>query len=120
VTGRDHSTLAVVDDELVEDRLTYYLLYNQVLALVGTMGFEGLATERDLLVVVADRLRAALPLLARAGTAGVRLVERWLAAETLPCKANLATRLRGIDEVTAPLDAQSVYLAIPNPLAVHR
>jgi hypothetical protein len=26
------------------------------------------------------------------------------------------TRLRGIDEVVAPLDAQSVYLDIPNPL----
>jgi siderophore synthetase component len=119
VTGRDHSTLAVVDDAIVEDRLTYYLLYNQVLALVGAMGAEGLASERDLLAVVRDRLREALPLLAQAGQAGVRLVERWLTAQTLPCKANLATRLRGIDEVTAPLDAQSVYLEIPNPLVVN-
>jgi hypothetical protein len=28
----------------------------------------------------------------------------------------MLTRLRGIDEVVAPLDAQSVYLEIPNPL----
>jgi hypothetical protein len=28
----------------------------------------------------------------------------------------MLTRLRGIDEVVAPLDAQSVYLDIPNPL----
>jgi hypothetical protein len=28
----------------------------------------------------------------------------------------MMTRLRGIDEVVAPLDAQSVYLSVPNPL----
>lgn len=49
-------------------------------------------------------------------TARDGLVARWLSAETLPCKANLATRLAGIDEVLAPVDNQSVYLRVPNPL----
>jgi siderophore synthetase component len=39
-----------------------------------------------------------------------------LDATTLPCKANLATRLAGIDEVLAPVDNQSVYVTVPNPL----
>ncbi|WP_405066130.1 siderophore synthetase [Kribbella sp. NBC_01510] len=116
VTGLRDSTLAVVDDPIVDDRLTYYLLHNQALAVVGCLAVDGLADEAELLGVVRDRLTQALPLLKSAGPDGDRLARRWLEAETLPCKANMMTRLRGIDEVVAPLDAQSVYLDIPNPL----
>ncbi|HEY8371320.1 MAG TPA: IucA/IucC family protein [Pseudonocardiaceae bacterium] len=114
--GADASTLAVVDDAIVDDRLTYYLLRNQALAVVGCLAVDGLADERELLAVLADRLRAALPGLAAAGPDGDRLARRWLEADQLPCKGNLLTRLHGIDEVIAPLDAQSVYLEAPNPL----
>ncbi|MBT2515410.1 IucA/IucC family siderophore biosynthesis protein [Arthrobacter sp. ISL-30] len=117
-TGESTSTLAVVEDAIVDDRLTYYLLHNQALSLVGAMAAEKMADEDVLLRIVRERLKAAIPALAKAGPAGVRLVERWLNAPTLPCKAHLATRLAGIDEVVAPLDAQSVYLDIPNPLVV--
>ncbi|MEU0096826.1 IucA/IucC family protein [Kribbella sp. NPDC006257] len=116
VTGLSESTLAVVNDAIVDDRLTYYLLHNQALAVVGCLGVDGLADEDDLLAVVRDRLSLALPLLKAAGPDGDRLAQRWLSADQLPCKANMMTRLRGIDEVVAPLDAQSVYLDIPNPL----
>ncbi|QKW10525.1 siderophore synthetase [Streptomyces sp. NA04227] len=114
--GADSSTLAVVDDALVDDRLSYYLLRNQALSVIGCLAVDGLADERDLLAVLAARLRAALPQLAEAGPEGDRLARRWLDADTLPCKGNLLTRLHGIDEVLAPLDAQSVYLDAPNPL----
>jgi siderophore synthetase component len=114
--GADSSTLAVVDDALVDDRLSYYLLRNQALSVVGCLAVDGLADERSLLAVLAERLRAALPALAGAGPNGDRLARRWLEADTLPCKGNLLTRLHGIDEVLAPLDAQSVYLDAPNPL----
>lgn len=117
-TGEENSTLAVVEDGIVEDRLTYYLLHNQVLSLVGSMAAEGMAGEEILLTAVRERLEAALPALAEPGPAGPRLVNRWLNAPSLPCKAHLATRLAGIDEVVAPLDAQSVYLEVPNPLVV--
>ncbi|GAA1607630.1 IucA/IucC family protein [Kribbella hippodromi] len=116
VTGLRDSTLAVVDDPIVDDRLTYYLLHNQALAVVGCLAADGMADEGELLGVVRERLTAALPLLKSAGPDGDRLARRWLEADTLPCKANMLTRLRGIDEVVAPLDAQSVYLDIPNPL----
>jgi siderophore synthetase component len=114
--GAGSSTLAVVDDALVDDRLSYYLLRNQALSVVGCLAVDGLADERSLLAVLAARLRAALPALAGAGPDGDRLARRWLEADTLPCKGNLLTRLHGIDEVLAPLDAQSVYLDAPNPL----
>jgi siderophore synthetase component len=114
--GADASTLAVVDDAIVDERLSYYLLRNQALAVVGCLGVDGLGEERRLLGVMASRLREALPALAAAGPRGDRLARRWLEADTLPCKSNLLTRLHGIDEVLAPLDAQSVYLDAPNPL----
>lgn len=117
-SGESESTLAVVEDAIVDDRLTYYMLHNQALAPVGCLAMDGLAMEDDLLAVVRDRLDAALPELKAAGPDGDRLVRRWLTAETLPCKANIATRLKGIDEVVAPLDNQSVYVDVPNPLAV--
>ncbi|ASO19910.1 siderophore synthetase component [Actinoalloteichus hoggarensis] len=120
VSRASASTLAVVDDPVVDERLSYYLLRNQALAVVGALGVDGLADERELLGVLADRLRAALPGLAEAGPDGDRLARRWLDADTLPCKANMLTRLKGIDEVLAPLDNQSVYLRAPNPLAESR
>ncbi len=116
VTGLRDSTLAVVEDAIVDDRLTYYMLHNQALAVVGSLAVDGLADEDKLLGVVRDRLSEALPSLKAAGPDGDRLAQRWLSAEHLPCKANMMTRLRGIDEVVAPLDAQSVYLEVPNPL----
>jgi siderophore synthetase component len=114
--GASASTLAVVDDANVDERLSYYLLRNQALAVVGCLGVDGLGEERRLLAIMAGRLREALPSLAAAGPRGDRLARRWLEADTLPCKSNLLTRLHGIDEVLAPLDAQSVYLDAPNPL----
>ncbi|WP_103500936.1 IucA/IucC family siderophore biosynthesis protein, partial [Streptomyces sp. SM14] len=112
--GSDRSTLALVDDALADDRLSYYLLRNQALAVVGCLAVDGLALEETLLAAMAERLRAALPALADAGPDGDRLASRWLSAPTLPLKANLLTRLHGIDEVLAPLDSQSVYLEAPN------
>ncbi len=116
VCGTTDSALMVVDDRIVEDRMSYYLLRNQAMAVVGCLAVDGLAGESELLDALAARLRAALPGLAVAGPDGDRLARRWLTAATLPCKGNLFTRLHGIDEVRAPLDAQSVYLDIPNPL----
>lgn len=114
--GTTETALAVVNDRIIEDRLCYYLLRNQVLAVVGCLAVDGLASEPELLDALVDRLRAALPGLAAAGPDGGRLAQRWLTEPTLPCKGNLFTRLHGIDEVRAPLDAQSIYLDTPNPL----
>ncbi|MGH3739376.1 MAG: IucA/IucC family protein, partial [Micromonosporaceae bacterium] len=112
-TGAKQSTLAVVEDSIVDDRLTYYLLFNQALAPVGALGSDGVADEARLLGAVRDGLEA---LVIRGHDSASGLVRRWLDADTLPCKANLLTRVAGIDEVVAPLDAQSVYLQVPNPL----
>ncbi|TQN32499.1 siderophore synthetase component [Haloactinospora alba] len=94
------------DDAVIDERLGYYIGVNNVLGLVGAFGALGIADERPLLEVFRERLRRfdTLPL------------ARTLAeSETLRCKANLLTRIDGLDELVGPLETQSVYRTIANP-----
>ncbi|MDH6516015.1 siderophore synthetase component [Streptomyces sp. SAI-135] len=102
-----------VSDEVTDERFAYYLAINNVLGLIGAFGSQGLADERLLLAAfrrfLADvasgpaRLRSTLP-------------GRLLDAPVLRCKANLLTRVHGLDELVGPVDTQSVYVTIANPL----
>ncbi|CAM5739603.1 Iron transporter OS=Streptomyces alboniger OX=132473 GN=CP975_26735 PE=3 SV=1 [Streptomyces alboniger] len=102
-----------VSDEVTDERFTYYLAINNVLGLIGAFGSQRLADERLLLAAfrrfLADvahgpaRLRGSLP-------------ARLLDSSVLRCKANLLTRLHGLDELVGPVDTQSVYVTIANPL----
>jgi siderophore synthetase component len=109
--GVDSDSLC--DQALIDERLCYYLGINNVLGLVGAMGAQGLADEADLLTAVRRLLR-------RVGAEHPRargVVDTLLDAQTLPCKANLLTRMDGLDELVGPLATQSVYRPVPNPLA---
>ncbi|MFE3197057.1 IucA/IucC family protein [Embleya sp. NPDC059237] len=99
----------IVPDEIADERLTYYLGVNNLLGLIGAFGAQGLADEGVLLA----RLRA---LLARhAEDSGAA---RSLLTDPRPrCKANLLTRLHGLDELVGPVATQSIYVHIRNPLA---
>lgn len=46
------------------------------------------------------------------------LVKSMLSQESLPCKANLLTRVHDMDELVGSLETQSVYVDVTNPLAV--
>ncbi|MGW5662630.1 IucA/IucC family protein [Streptomyces sp. NPDC003758] len=102
-----------VSDEVTDERFAYYLGINNVLGLIGAFGSQRLADERLLLAAfrgfLADaatgpgRLRTSLP-------------ARLLDSPVLRCKANLLTRLHGLDELVGPVDTQSVYVTITNPL----
>jgi siderophore synthetase component len=102
-----------VSDEVTDERFAYYLAINNVLGLIGAFGSQGLADERLLLAAfrrfLADvasgpaRLRTPLPACL-------------LDSPVLRCKANLLTRLHGLDELIGPVDTQSVYVTIANPL----
>ncbi|TLS47651.1 iron transporter [Streptomyces montanus] len=102
-----------VSDEVTDERFAYYLAVNNVLGLVGAFGSQRLADERLLLAAfrrfLADvasgpaRLRTPLP-------------AHLLDSPVLRCKANLLTRLHGLDELIGPVDTQSVYVTIANPL----
>ncbi|WP_426568428.1 IucA/IucC family protein [Streptomyces canus] len=102
-----------VSDEVTDERFAYYLGINNVLGLIGAFGSQRLADEHVLLAAFRrfladaahgpDRLRSSLP-------------ARLLDSPVLRCKANLLTRLHGLDELVGPVDTQSVYVTIANPL----
>lgn len=100
----------VFGDALVDERLTYYLLVNNLLGLIGAFGAQGLADEHALLTT----LRRAL--LQEATSNRLPVVQSWLDAATLPCKANYLTGVDGRDELVGAVEEQSVYVRIPNPL----
>ncbi|MEU5887526.1 IucA/IucC family protein [Streptomyces sp. NPDC047461] len=110
-TGEHSDTF--VSDEVTDERFAYYLGINNVLGLIGAFGSQRLADERLLLAAFRrflsevasgpSRLRTALP-------------ARLLDSPVLRCKANLLTRLHGLDELVGPVDTQSVYVTIANPL----
>lgn len=105
----NHCSDTVCDDAVADERFCYYLGVNHLLGLVGALGAAGLADERDLLADLAGHLRSAPPESALAG--------RLLHSPWLRCKANLRTRLAGLDELIGPLETQSVYVDLPNPVA---
>ncbi|OIK24545.1 IucA/IucC family protein [Streptomyces malaysiense] len=102
-----------VPDEVTDERFAYYLAVNNVLGLIGALGSQHLAGEHLLLAA----FRRFLTGLAT-GPAALRtpLPARLLDSPVLRCKANLLTRLHGLDELVGPVDTQSVYVTIANPL----
>ncbi|MGW3357644.1 IucA/IucC family protein [Streptomyces bungoensis] len=102
-----------VSDEVTDERFAYYLALNNVCGLIGAFGSQRLADEQVLLAAFrrfltgvasgSDALRTPLPGLL-------------LDSPVLRCKANLLTRLHGLDELVGPVDTQSVYVTIANPL----
>lgn len=104
---------SVFDEEDVDKRVIYYVFINTVFGLIGALGREGFVSEDTLLKLLAEEI---FELEAVEG-ANSDLV-RQMFATTLPCKANLRTRLALMDELVGPLSSQSVYIDIQNPLHI--
>lgn len=102
-----------VADAVTDERFAYYLAVNNVFGLIGAFGSQRLADEALLLAAFRRFLSGSA-----AGSAppGGSLPARLLDSPVLRCKANLLTRLRGLDELVGPVDTQSVYVTIANPL----
>ncbi|MZD06275.1 iron transporter [Streptomyces sp. SID5785] len=109
--GRDSDTF--VPDEVTDERFAYYLGINNVLGLIGAFGSQRLADEGLLLAAFRRFLEGAAT---GADCLGSPLPRRLLDTPSLRCKANLLTRLQGLDELVGPVDTQSVYVTIANPL----
>ncbi|MET7616673.1 IucA/IucC family protein [Streptomyces sp. NPDC005408] len=98
-----------VSDDVTDERFAYYLGINNVFGLIGAFGAQRLADERVLIAAFRQFLSSSAGL-------GSPLPTQLLEAPTLRSKANLLTRLRGLDELVGPVDTQSVYVTIANPL----
>ena len=109
--GRESDTF--VPDTVADERFAYYLGINQLLGLVGAFGSQRLADERLLLAALRRFLAGGAAAATRSG-----LPALLLDAPVLRSKGNLLTRLHGLDELVGPVESQSVYVGIANPLAV--
>ena len=95
-------------DAVIDERLGYYIGINNLLGVVGAFGHLGIAGEPGLLEVLRERLL---------GYADLPLANALARDAAIRCKANLLTRVGGMDELVGPLETQSVYRDVPNPLA---
>ncbi|WP_049924343.1 IucA/IucC family protein [Halopiger djelfimassiliensis] len=104
----------ICPDAVADERIRYYVVLNNAIGLINAFGTAGLVDESRLLAI----LRAELESLREFDRPGTSILEPLLESETVPRKANLLTRFRGLDELDAPsIDEQSVYADVPNPLA---
>ncbi|NEC13043.1 iron transporter [Streptomyces sp. SID8014] len=110
--GAGEASDTFVADAVTDERFAYYLGINNILGLIGAFGSQRLADERLLLTV----LRRFLAAEAAAPGPVSPLPGLLLDSPALRCKANLMTRLHGLDELVGPVDTQSVYVTIANPL----
>ncbi|GAA0280773.1 IucA/IucC family protein [Cryptosporangium japonicum] len=104
--GLGRRSEATNPDDVIDERVTYYVGVNNLLGLVGAIGSSGLADETAVLRAAAAAL----------GPHRFGFVNTLLDEPELPCKANLLTRVAGLDELVGPVETQSVYVRIPNPL----
>lgn len=111
IAGIGIKSESVFGEDHVDARIVYYTFINSVLGIIGGLGREGLVNEQVLIY----RFRALLLELDRQNGNQSGLVEKML-APVLQCKANLKTRLAQMDELVGPMETQSVYLEIDNPL----
>lgn len=100
------------DDRDIRERFAYYLVVNQIFAVIARAGHDGLATEADLLAMLRARLRRIEGEL----TGPAReLVGQLLDLPYIAAKANLITRLRDVDELVD--GGGAVYTRFANPLS---
>ncbi|SEW25051.1 IucA/IucC family protein [Natrinema salifodinae] len=103
----------VCPDAVADERIRYYVVLNNALGVVNAFGTAGMVDERRLLTVLREELES----LREFDRPSTSILDPLLESETVPCKANLLTRFRGLDELDAPsLDEQSVYADVQNPL----
>ncbi|MGP4060256.1 IucA/IucC family protein [Halobacillus sp. H74] len=98
----------ICTDETAEERLRYYFFFNHLYGLINGFGTSRLVSEEKLMTILRERLKS---------HPSSSLITSLLENDKLPCKANLLTRLYDMDELVGPMESQSVYTNIDNPLA---
>lgn len=104
---------AVGSKTFVDERFSYYFFGNTLFGIINAIGATGFVSEQDLLSVLQQHL---FDLLKQYPDSS--LIQSLLYQPTLPYKGNLLTRLHELDELIAPVENQSVYIQLANPLYI--
>ena len=106
---------AVGSKIFVDERFSYYFFGNTLFGIINAIGATGFVSEQDLLSVLQQHL---FDLLKQYPDSS--LIQSLLYQPTLPYKGNLLTRLYELDELIAPVENQSVYIQLANPLYIQQ
>jgi len=104
---------AVGSKTFVDERFSYYFFGNTLFGIINAIGATAFVSEQDLLSVLQQHL---FDLLKQYPDSS--LIQSLLYQPTLPYKGNLLTRLYELDELIAPVENQSVYIQLANPLYI--
>lgn len=110
--GISEKSQTLCDDAVVDERLGYYLFFNNLFGLINAFGVAGLVDERSLL----SQVRTILENYPISESDCSTLLQTFLFQPKLRCKANLLTRFHDMDELVGSVATQSVYVSIDNPL----
>ncbi|SDW28072.1 Siderophore synthetase component [Marininema mesophilum] len=110
--GIDEKSQTMCEDHVADERFRYYFFQNHLMGLINGFGVAGLVDEELLLSELRTRLTNHLPDNREPST----LLHSLLNDEQIPCKANLLTRVHDMDELVGPMESQSVYVRVNNPL----
>ncbi|QIO09144.1 IucA/IucC family protein [Acinetobacter lanii] len=104
---------AVGTQAFVDERFSYYFFGNTLFGIINAIGVTGYITEQRLIHALQEKLKSLLLEYPES-----TLLHGLLYKDTLPYKGNLLTRLYELDELTAPVSEQSVYIQLANPLQI--
>ncbi|NSY41553.1 IucA/IucC family siderophore biosynthesis protein, partial [Leisingera sp. ANG59] len=97
----------------INKRLAYYLVVNQLFAVIRRLGRDGLIGETALLLLLRRRLSTAA---GRFSGPAAEFARYLLATPSLAAKANLLTRVHNLDELETEAQ-EGLFLEMPNPIA---
>ncbi|WDZ52775.1 IucA/IucC family protein [Acinetobacter vivianii] len=106
---------AVGPKDFVDERFSYYFFGNTLFGIINAIGATGYMSEDVLL----EHLKVFLQDLLQQYPDST-LLQGLLFNATLPYKGNLLTRLHELDELIAPVEHQSVYVQLQNPLFIEQ
>ncbi|MDN5416742.1 MAG: siderophore biosynthesis protein [Acinetobacter sp.] len=109
----DGKAQAVGQKSLVDERFSYYFFANTLFGIINAIGATGSVSEQQLIDLLQDKL---MELYVQYSDSS--LLQGLLYQPTLPYKGNLLTRLYELDELIAPVEQQSIYIQLPNPLCL--
>ncbi|ENU30231.1 hypothetical protein F991_02030 [Acinetobacter sp. CIP-A165] len=104
---------AVGPKDFVDERFSYYFFGNTLFGIINAIGATGYISEDILLEYLKVFLQEQL-----LKYPDSTLLQGLLFNDTLPYKGNLLTRLHELDELISPVENQSVYVQLPNPLCI--